>query len=218
MDNHYNPYTCCCCAYAARSNSNDMFSAYGTYAYPYYYNQPMYAPNFTRQSADKNFPYTREADYNSSLDVLQSANGNDPIILRDYGPQPYVVDIDKATKQNNNYRTTLWTGNHLQLTLMSIKVGGDIGVEVHPVIDQFIRIEEGQGIAEMGPNKNNLNFRRNVYDGFAIFVPAGTWHNVVNNGNKPLKLYSIYAPPQHPHNTVQATKEIAHVGSTNNER
>jgi len=75
---------------------------------------------------------------------------DDPIILKDYGPQPYVVDIAKATEQNNNYRTTLWTGNHLQLTLMSIKVGGDIGVEVHPVIDQFIRIEEGQGIAQMG--------------------------------------------------------------------
>jgi len=171
-----------------------MVNSYGTYACPYGYNQPMYDLNFTRQFND------------------------DPIILKDYGPQPYVVDIDKATKQNNNYRTTLWTGNHLQLTLMSIKVGGDIGVEVHPVIDQFIRIEEGQGIAQMGPSKNNLKIQRNIYDGFAIFVPAGTWHNVVNTGNKPLKLYSIYAPPQHPHGTVHATKEIAHAGSTNNER
>jgi mannose-6-phosphate isomerase-like protein (cupin superfamily) len=203
MDNPYNPYPCSYCQYAARCNSRDMVSAYGTY--PYYYNQPMYTPDFTRQFADENFTYNGKVDYDS-------------IILKDYGPQPYVVNIDKATKQNNNYRTTLWTGNHLQLTLMSIKVGGDIGVEVHPVIDQFIRIEEGQGIAQMGPSKNNLNFKKNVYDGFAIFVPAGTWHNVVNTGNKPLKLYSIYAPPQHPHGTVHATKEIAHAGSMNSER
>jgi mannose-6-phosphate isomerase-like protein (cupin superfamily) len=193
-----------------------MVRAYGTY--PYYYNQPMYTPDFTRQFADENFTYNGEVDYDPRLDSPQSVSHNNPIILKDYGPQPYVVDIDKATKQNNNYRTTLWTGNHLQLTLMSIKVGGDIGVEVHPVIDQFIRIEEGQGIAQMGPSKNNLNFQRNVYDGFAIFVPAGTWHNVVNTGNKPLKLYSIYAPPQHPHGTVHATKEIAHGGSENSER
>ena len=212
MDNSYNPYPCSYCPYAARCNSNDMVGAYGTY--PYYNNQPMYTPDFTRQFADEKFTYNGEVDYDPRLDISQSASHNNPIILKDYGPQPYVVDINKATKQNNNYRTTLWTGNHLQLTLMSIKVGGDIGVEVHPVIDQFIRIEEGQGIAQMGPSKNNLNFQRNVYDGFAIFVPAGTWHNVVNTGNKPLKLYSIYAPPQHPHGTVHATKEIAHAGST----
>jgi mannose-6-phosphate isomerase-like protein (cupin superfamily) len=218
MDNHYNPYPCSGCPFAERCNSNGMFSAYGTYASPYYYNQPMYAPDFTRQFADENFTYNDQADYDPRLDVSQSVNYNGPILLKDYGPQPYVVDIDKATKQNNNYRTTLWTGNHLQLTLMSIKVGGDIGVEVHPVIDQFIRIEEGQGIAQMGPSKNNLNFQRSVRDGFAIFIPAGTWHNIVNTGNKPLKLYSIYAPPQHPHGTVHATKEIAHAGSMNSER
>lgn len=194
MNNPYNLYPCSGCAHEARSNSNNIVNSYGTYACPYCCNQPMYDLNFTRQFDD------------------------DQIILKDYGPQPYVVDIGKATEQNNNYRTTLWTGNHLQLTLMSIKVGGDIGVEVHPVIDQFIRIEEGQGIAQMGPSKNNLEFQRNIYDGFAIFVPAGTWHNVVNTGNKPLKLYSIYAPPQHPHGTVHATKEIAHTGSANNER
>ena len=217
MYNNFNPYPCSGCAYAARSNENDLFSANVPNACPYCYNQPMYAPDYTGQSVDMNFPYIGEADYDLRSDVSQSADDNDPIILKDYGPQPYVVDIDKATKQNDNYRTALWTGNHLQLTLMSIKVGGDIGVEVHPVIDQFIRIEDGQGIAQMGPSRNNLNFQRNVYDGFAIFVPAGTWHNVVNTGNKPLKLYSIYAPPQHPHGTVHATKEIAHGGSMNSE-
>lgn len=145
MDNYYNNYPCSYCPYAARCNSKDMVSDHGTY--PYYYNQPMYTPDFTRQFDDENFTYNGEVDYDSRLDSSQSVSYNDPIILKDYGPQPYVVDIDKDTKQNNYYRTTLWTGNHLQFTLMSIKVGGDIGVEVHPVVDQFIRIEEGQGIA-----------------------------------------------------------------------
>jgi mannose-6-phosphate isomerase-like protein (cupin superfamily) len=132
-----------------------------------------------------------------------------PIELRDYGPEPFVVNIEEATKQNNNFRTAFWTGCHLQLTLMSIKVGGDIGLEIHPHVDQFIRIEEGQGLVMMGASKYNLNFQRNVYDNDAIFIPAGTWHNLINTGDKPVKLYSIYAPPQHPHGTVHKTKEIA---------
>lgn len=128
---------------------------------------------------------------------------------KDYGPEPYVVDIEAATRRNNNYRTALWTGNHLQVTLMSIKVRGDIGLEVHPDTDQFLRIEQGQGIVKMGPTKDNLNFQQRVFPDSAIMVPAGTWHNVINTGNIPLKLYSIYAPPHHPHGTVQKTKEDA---------
>jgi mannose-6-phosphate isomerase-like protein (cupin superfamily) len=194
MYNSYEPYTCSYCSYPC----------------PYRYNLTRCAPQFD----EGDLSYNDEAYYDSRLDAPQSA-GSAPIVLRDYGPQPYVVDIDSATKQNNNYRTALWTGKHLQLTLMSIPVGGDIGVEVHPIIDQFIRVEQGQGTAQMGPSRDNLNFQRNVQDGFAIFIPAGTWHNVVNTGNVPLKLYSIYAPPQHPRGTVHATKEIAHAGSTN---
>lgn len=129
--------------------------------------------------------------------------------VKDYGPEPYVVDIEAATRRNNNYRTALWTGNHLQVTLMSIKVRGDIGLEIHPDTDQFLRIEQGQGIAKMGPTKDNLSFQQRVFPGSAIMVPAGTWHNVINTGNIPLKLYSIYAPPHHPHGTVQKTKEDA---------
>lgn len=130
-------------------------------------------------------------------------------IMTDYGPYPFVIDIEKATVNNNTYRTALWTGNYLQLTLMSIPVGGDIGLEVHPDTDQFLRIEEGNGVVTMGENKNNMYFFQNVYDNYAIFVPAGTWHNVINTGNKPLKIYTIYAPPHHPHGTVQQTKAIA---------
>lgn len=132
-------------------------------------------------------------------------NGNN-LVLKDYGPQPFVINIDEATKQNNTFRTALWTGDHLQLTLMSINVRQDIGLENHPNLDQFIRIEQGQGLVKMGNCKDNLNFQTRVMDDSAIIIPAGTWHNVINTGNRPLKLYSIYAPPQHPKGTVHKTK------------
>jgi len=129
--------------------------------------------------------------------------------VTDFGPNPFVVDINKATLHNDTYRTALWTGNHLQLTLMSIPVGEDIGLEVHPDTDQFLRIEEGQGLVQMGSSKEYLYFHQPAYEDSAIFVPAGMWHNVTNTGNKPLKLYSIYAPPHHPHGTVHQTKAVA---------
>lgn len=139
----------------------------------------------------------------------RQSNSNNSIVLKDYGPDPYVVNIEQATLQNNNYRTALWTGNHLQSTLMSINVGDDIGLEIHPNTDQFIRVEQGQGIVKMGKSKDNLDFQRKVFDNYAIFIPAGTWHNVINTGKKPLKVYVIYAPPQHPRGTVQKTKPSA---------
>lgn len=127
--------------------------------------------------------------------------------LSDHGPNPYVVNIEKATKQNSNFRTALWTGAYLQLTVMSINPRDDIGLEIHYDNDQFIRIEEGQGLVLMGDNKNNMYFQEKVYDDYVIFIPAGKWHNLINTGCVPLKLYSIYAPPQHPHGTVHETKE-----------
>lgn len=129
--------------------------------------------------------------------------------LKDYGPEPFVIDIDKATKQNDTFRTALWTGNNLQVTLMSIDVGDDIGLEVHPMGDQFIRIEEGQGLVKMGDSKNNLDFEEKIYDDYAIMIPAGTWHNIINTGKQPLKLYAIYAPPEHPRGTIHKTKADA---------
>lgn len=127
----------------------------------------------------------------------------------DYGPRPFVVDIEEVTETNNTFRTALWTGEHLQLTLMSIDVGGDIGLENHPDVDQFLRIEEGRGLVKMGNRKDHLGFEQKVHDGFAILIPAGTWHNLINTGYTPLKLYSIYAPPQHRPGTVHETKAIA---------
>ncbi|WP_245808998.1 cupin domain-containing protein [Shouchella patagoniensis] len=129
--------------------------------------------------------------------------------LTDYGNQPYVTNIEEATLNNQSYRTALWTGAYLQVTLMSIPPGDDIGLEIHPNTDQFLRIEQGMGIAYMGDAQNHLTFQQPVYENSAIMVPAGKWHNVVNTGHIPLKLYSIYAPPHHPHGTVQQTKAIA---------
>lgn len=127
----------------------------------------------------------------------------------DRGPEPFVTNIEQAARQNGNYRTALWTGRNLQLTLMSIPAGGEIGLEVHPDTDQFLRIESGRATAMMGPARDRLNERRPVSDGDAVFVPAGTWHNIVNAGDCPLKIYTVYAPPHHPHGTVQATKAVA---------
>lgn len=126
--------------------------------------------------------------------------------LKDYGSNPFVTDIEKATKENTNYRTALWTGSHLQLTLMSIEVGEDIGLEVHHDIDQFLRIEDGKGLVQMGDSEDQLDFEEQVEDDDVVLVPAGKWHNIKNTGDQPLKVYSIYAPAEHPHGTVHETR------------
>lgn len=134
-------------------------------------------------------------------------NRHNQCYIKDYGADPFVININEVTKQNENFRTALWTGQHLQITLMSINVGESIGLEMHPNLDQFIRIEQGFALVQMGDNKNNFNFEKKVYDDFAIVIPAGKWHNITNIGNVSIKLYSIYAPPQHPKGTIQRTKE-----------
>jgi mannose-6-phosphate isomerase-like protein (cupin superfamily) len=101
---------------------------------------------------------------------------------------------------------------------MSIRVGGDIGFEMHPDIDQIIRIEKGNGIVVMGDSRELMNIQENISDDMAFIIPAGKWHNVINTGDSALKLYSIYAPIQHPHGTVQQTKEIAQLYENNYNR
>ncbi|MFS0862073.1 cupin domain-containing protein [Fredinandcohnia sp. 179-A 10B2 NHS] len=171
------------------------------YQYTYYVNVPTYN--------NRHFSGYGTNPYETNWGFYQGYYDNRKLQLKDYGPNPYVVNINAATKQNETYRTALWTGTHLQTTLMSIPVGGDIGLEVHPSVDQFLRLEQGQGLVRMGKTKQKLDFERNVQDEDAIFVPAGTWHNVINTGNIPLKLYSIYAPPNHPFGTVHRTKAEA---------
>lgn len=135
--------------------------------------------------------------------------GEPEYVLKDYGPQPLVINIERASTQNIIFRTALWTGHHLQTTLMSINPGEEIGTEIHPTTDQFLKLEQGQGQVKMGHQRDILHLQANVTAGDAIFVPAGTWHNVINTGNTPLKLYAIYAPPQHPHGTVHRTSAEA---------
>ncbi|MGN1081229.1 MAG: cupin domain-containing protein [Acutalibacteraceae bacterium] len=92
---------------------------------------------------------------------------------------------------------------------MCIPSGGEIGLEMHADTDQFLRLESGNGIVKMGSCSENLTLRKCIGAGSAVFVPAGTWHNIINTGCCPLKIYSIYAPPKHPHGTIHQTKAIS---------
>ena len=127
----------------------------------------------------------------------------------DFGPAPYALDMTQAVCENQNFRTALWTGEHLQVTLMCIPPGGEIGLEVHPDTDQMLRVETGRGLVRMGSCRDRVQYQEWVGAGEAIFVPAGTWHNLLNRGCCPMKLYSVYAPPHHPHGTVHRTKAEA---------
>lgn len=128
--------------------------------------------------------------------------------LQDYGPKPLVINIEEATVANENFRTALWTGAYSQTTLMTLQPGEDIGLEVHDDHDQFLRVEEGEAKVELGPSEDELEVF-SATDDFAIFVPAGTWHNLTATGDEPLKLYSIYSPAEHPHGTVHVDKAEA---------
>lgn len=121
----------------------------------------------------------------------------------------WVKDIEKATLENQNFRTELWTGKYAQLTVMSIGVGGDIGNEVHPEVDQFLRVEQGQAKVIFGKTETSAEETHEVSADWAIIIPAGTWHNIVNTGDVELKVYSIYSPPNHPTGTVHATRADA---------
>ena len=118
-----------------------------------------------------------------------------------------MIDIEQYTLQNETFRTAVWTGSLMQMTVMTLQPGEDIGLELHTTIDQFLRVEQGSGIMMMGDTEENLDFQERVEDDFAIFIPAGKWHNLLNDSDEPLKLYSIYAPVEHPHGTVHETRE-----------
>lgn len=121
----------------------------------------------------------------------------------------WVADVERATLDNTNFRTVLFTGEHTQLTVMAIEPGGEIGWEAHGHIDQFLRVEQGRARVEFGATEDAVDETHEVSDDWAIIVPAGTWHNVVNTGDEPLKLYSLYSPPEHPDGTVHVTKAEA---------
>jgi mannose-6-phosphate isomerase-like protein (cupin superfamily) len=121
----------------------------------------------------------------------------------------WVGDIEKATVENTTFRTALYTGEHTQLTVMRIAPGEDIGREAHHDRDQFLRVEQGQARVELGRTEKSVDETHDVEDDWAIIVPAGIWHNVVNTGTEDLKLYSLYSPPEHPAGTVHEAKADA---------
>ena len=127
----------------------------------------------------------------------------------DYGNEPYIANIANLSCQNPYYRRILWTGEHLQVALMSIPVGDEVGLEKHPDNDQFIRVESGCAQVLMGSSAENLNIQKRVNSDYAFMVPSGTWHNVKNIGSTPLKIYTIYAPPHHKKGTVHETRIVA---------
>jgi len=116
----------------------------------------------------------------------------------------YITNIEKATKENENFRQVLYTAKHSQLVLMTLKPGEEIGEEVHEEIDQFFRFEEGKGKVVIDGAEHE------VEDGFAAIAPSGARHNVINtSSDRVLKLYTIYSPPEHQDSVVRATKEEA---------
>lgn len=127
----------------------------------------------------------------------------------DSGPGPFIANITQAARDNTAFRSAFWTGGKLQMTLMSIPVRGEIGFEMHPDVDQYIRVESGRGIVVIGNGGAIPSMRQGVGRDDGIFIPAGTWHNVLNNGFRPLKLSSVYAPPQHARGTLHLTKADA---------
>lgn len=111
------------------------------------------------------------------------------------------VNLEKETLENKNYRKVIYTNpGGMQLVLMSLKPGEDIGLEVHYDIDQFIRVEAGNGLAIINNQKYDLS------DGYSIMIPKGSNHNIINNGTKELKLYTIYSPPEHSHGKTEEIK------------
>ena len=115
----------------------------------------------------------------------------------------YHDNIERQTLANQDFRRVVYTGHHLQLVLMTLQPGDEIGEEVHEAIDQFFRIEEGEGVISID------GVEHRVTDDFAVIVPAGARHNVINRSDEPLRLYTIYGPPEHKHGVVQSTKAEA---------
>jgi mannose-6-phosphate isomerase-like protein (cupin superfamily) len=115
----------------------------------------------------------------------------------------FVDDIEQLTEDNTDFRRVLYTGKHLQLVLMALQPGEEIGEEVHEDRDQFFRVEEGEGEVVIDGKRHRIE------DDDAIVVPAGARHNVINTGREPLKLYTLYGPPEHRDGVVHATRAQA---------
>ena len=121
----------------------------------------------------------------------------------------WVNDIERVTLDNGNFRAVIYTGEHTQLTVMRLGPNEEIGWEAHPHLDQFLRIEQGDARLDLGRNETEVDEQHELSDDWAIIVPAGVWHNVINTGSTDVKLYSLYSPPEHPAGTIHRTKAEA---------
>jgi mannose-6-phosphate isomerase-like protein (cupin superfamily) len=124
--------------------------------------------------------------------------------------QPYYGHLENDTKENANFRKVIFTGQYLQLVLMSLKPGEDIGMEVHDTVDQFFRFDQGEGKVVI----EGAEF--DVTDGDSVVIPAGSNHNIINTGSGDLKLYTVYTPPNHPDGTIHKTKQEADAAELEN--
>lgn len=127
----------------------------------------------------------------------------------DNGRNPYVTNIMCETLQNPFFRRALWTGEHLQVTLMCIPMGSEIGLEIHEDTDQMLYIEQGNALVKMGKSQQNMDYCRCVSEGDVILIPVGMWHNLLNSGQTSLKVWSVYAPPHHPAGVLHCTRADA---------
>lgn len=114
-----------------------------------------------------------------------------------HNPHPFIINLEQITKHNRRLRSRIWTGKHIQLELICIPVEGDSGFEFHSNLDQFIYIEQGCGVIMTGKCKERMEAQFDITEGYGIMIPAGTWHDLFNSGCIPLKLYTVYAPPEH---------------------
>lgn len=160
-----------------------------------------------------NIPFVRNVNRLIAKTIMRKRRFTTPnarymveAMMEDRGTEPYVVNIDDLTINNTNYRTTHWTGKHLQMTVMSID--DEIGLEKHDGLDQFLRIEKGEGLVQMGLDEDNLDFEQEVGEDDAVFVPGGYYHNITNTGDEPIKLYAIYAPIQHKKGRVDVSRPM----------
>lgn len=128
---------------------------------------------------------------------------------RDCGSGPYIIPVEECAVKNMDFRRAVWTGCRMQMTLMCIPPCGEVGVEMHEDTDQLIRVEQGAAMMKLGRGRCCMERQSRLCQGEAVFVPMGTWHNIVNVGDCPLKLSSVYAPPHHPAGTVHHTREDA---------
>ena len=122
------------------------------------------------------------------------------------GDSPCLVNIHNASCGNGYFRKEIWTGEYAQVTVMSIPIGGEVGLDLHEGFDQILFVEYGVASVYVGKTKQEVKFFGSANSGCAVIIPAGVWHNLINEQNVPLKIVSVYAPPHHPVGTVHKTK------------